>query len=603
MSKTNNNILETEPTNALYGKFRPLESKNGALIVDVDLSGDTDGLASEATLNSLNLKVSKGADQTLITAQQNVIYGRESGGGLRANEINTDGELKIFNNESDIANDPDNITTALKVQNLCVNNDNTSNLITTRCSSRGITTLGTFNNTPPTLTDGNHEELQLDTDGNLKTHDSILGKNFIHNTDPSEVIGVGATVERPFVVVGGCNDVEGAGLTQINPLQVQNNGVLMANITDGVDSKASDNPSHSLTTTLQGRTTITDRTTAIFLKSEATGELNVKNPDIITQAGTSTIGESTEAPIFYNGLHDGVNNLMRVSVCNEYGEQYVDDIRGRYGVATSTNLNTVLTGTVKEQKQVLIAGADVPSNPTQLNNITVDNDGLLKIGDTRSGELTDDHPDTDKRQEVYVSARVKADGSLLVKNLASSTFLPIRSSFVNYTTSINPISNTTIWNNNNVANDVGNHFRWWNMEHNYNYANIFFNIHQGTNQPSIAPFITGSYPLYDKNNVPLIDPTTGAQLTNICILQILSSDSAIDISGLSYHDLQGRVNYSQQIILFEDLLNTDGISNNFVGSYHGYIPHQYFIFVLRCASSSVGTVPTQNIRIGRTSRA
>jgi len=56
---------------------------------------DTEAQAIDATLSSLNTKISQGSDATLVSAQQVLLYGRDSGGGLDAVQINGSGELVV----------------------------------------------------------------------------------------------------------------------------------------------------------------------------------------------------------------------------------------------------------------------------------------------------------------------------------------------------------------------------------------------------------------------------------------------------------------------------------------------------------------------------
>lgn len=632
------------------------------------MSGETDGLATEATLNLLNLKVSKGIDDTLASAQQNLVYGRQDGTTAKALKVNTDGELNVeceFNDSEktapNIFSSPENPTAkSLKVVPMLLNESGTQYIFQkTQNDALGLAqdTHPLPVNLPHGITYGGGATAQnrsfalkvkdIDVDGNNKQGELYVDVN----DDNKERVDTSTKLKLNTQLYG----VDTTNTAQSQSLRTDGLNSLMTtdkNITKGnqptavgaelqqvlMYGKKPDNTLQPLETlgdrllvdvlelTASGRITTSNALSSVqicgynttdnqfkTLITEQDGTLNTKDTSLTLQNGTATPADTATAQLVYSGLHDTGNNVMRTAKCNEFGEQYVDDMRGRFGASSGTNLNTTLTGSISEQKQVLIIGADNPINPTSLNNIKVDMNGLLKVGDTRTGEIASDHGDTDARQEVYVSTRVSStntmkclqsdtDGALLVKDLAPQTFKPLRNNFTLHSTTINPFTTTTLWNNNQVANTALNKFRWFDMTASYNYADIYFNFHQGTNQPLIAPILIGAYPLYDKNNVPIIDIVNGTQTTEILIVQILSSDAPIDISGMTYLDLQTRINYSEQIILHQDELNTDGISRNYLGSYHGFIPNQYFMFVLRSAGGTIGTAPSQDIRIGLSSR-
>jgi len=56
---------------------------------------DTEAQAIDASLTSLNAKISQGSDAALTSAQQVLLYARDSGGGLDALQVNGSGELKV----------------------------------------------------------------------------------------------------------------------------------------------------------------------------------------------------------------------------------------------------------------------------------------------------------------------------------------------------------------------------------------------------------------------------------------------------------------------------------------------------------------------------
>ena len=77
--------------------LRALKSDDqGRLMVDIDTDGV--GLGTEATLADLNTKVTQGEDDTLVVAQQNLIYGRKDDAptGLRAMKVNDNGAMYSF---------------------------------------------------------------------------------------------------------------------------------------------------------------------------------------------------------------------------------------------------------------------------------------------------------------------------------------------------------------------------------------------------------------------------------------------------------------------------------------------------------------------------
>ena len=58
---------------------------------------NTNDLATETTLDTLNEKITKGDNDTLVTAQQTLIYGLDTGGTIRALQNATDGALNVYN--------------------------------------------------------------------------------------------------------------------------------------------------------------------------------------------------------------------------------------------------------------------------------------------------------------------------------------------------------------------------------------------------------------------------------------------------------------------------------------------------------------------------
>ena len=58
---------------------------------------DTSGLATQATLLDINNKITKGNNDTLDTAQQTLVYGRDTQGTIRALQNAPDGPLNVYN--------------------------------------------------------------------------------------------------------------------------------------------------------------------------------------------------------------------------------------------------------------------------------------------------------------------------------------------------------------------------------------------------------------------------------------------------------------------------------------------------------------------------
>jgi len=80
---------------------------------------------------------------------------------------------------------------------------------------------------------GDSKHLLTDSDGRLQV-DVIDGstplKTFTYQTDPSEPLTSGQSIDRHFVVIGGCDQING-NFDEINPLQVDSNGkITISNI-------------------------------------------------------------------------------------------------------------------------------------------------------------------------------------------------------------------------------------------------------------------------------------------------------------------------------------------------------------------------------------
>lgn len=83
----------------------------GRLMVDIDTDGV--GLATEATLSDLNTKITTGEDDQLTGAQQVLMYGRKDSSptGLYAMKVNSNGALHVLPSYSFITNNVDTLAT------------------------------------------------------------------------------------------------------------------------------------------------------------------------------------------------------------------------------------------------------------------------------------------------------------------------------------------------------------------------------------------------------------------------------------------------------------------------------------------------------------
>lgn len=166
-----------------------------------------------------------------------------------------------------------------------------------------------------------------DTDGHLQV-DVLTGggetKTFTYNQDPSETVVSGTPVDKQFVVVGGCDQVNTA-FDEINPLKIDSSGHL----------------------TVNG----------------------------ITQAqGDATHPDTAYKQKVYVGLHDQGNNLIRTARCDANGDL----------VVVNSSINAGSDATLSTAQQVVAYGRDQSGNLDALN---VDNNGHLKItvNDIESG--------------------------------------------------------------------------------------------------------------------------------------------------------------------------------------------------------------------------
>ena len=107
----------------------------GRLMVDIDR--DSVGLATEASLqlvdaniSNIDGKITQGSDAALTNAQQVLIYGRDSGGGLDALQVNGSGELIVTSGSSTHSGSQANLMNAVSATN-----GTNSNVITTTSSS------------------------------------------------------------------------------------------------------------------------------------------------------------------------------------------------------------------------------------------------------------------------------------------------------------------------------------------------------------------------------------------------------------------------------------------------------------------------------------
>jgi hypothetical protein len=92
-----NELKEINLTNTGFLKVDLAGSSGGAIEANVDITGNSIGLATEATLSALNTKLTVGDDDTLTEALQTVVYGRKDAtpSGLRAIKADDLGRLMV----------------------------------------------------------------------------------------------------------------------------------------------------------------------------------------------------------------------------------------------------------------------------------------------------------------------------------------------------------------------------------------------------------------------------------------------------------------------------------------------------------------------------
>jgi hypothetical protein len=353
--------------------------------------------------------------------------------------------------------------------------------------------------------------------------------------------------------------------------------------------------------------------TARYLEVDATGSLLVSPTKGLYDTVNTSPADTEVLQKVALTLHDNTNSLLKTAKCNEFGEQIIDDYRGRMGLTTGTNPSQTLTATIKEFKQILMAGADSPTSATAVNQSVVDSQGALNVRlnnseDRIDGGLATTKPLTDTFP-IGVSllhntvgsnmmvAQCDNSGHQYISIQGGTTLKQTQSQFVSYTTSHNLAGAGQHFIPKNNTPNVGNDYGWYKVNNVSNYSKLFLIVElpQTANTNTITPYTyTGTNPLLNPNGVPLIDYLLGGNIQDFITIDIVWEDAPIDTSALSFGDVVGRVAHHQQFILTKHT-NSAG-TESYSGSIQVPILQQYFMPYLHCQGTSIATSPIQIVR-------
>jgi len=212
---------------------------------------------------------------------------------------------------------------------------------------------------------GDSKHLLTDTDGRLQV-DVIDGsaplKTFTYQTDPSEPIPSGQSVDRGFFVIAGVDQVN-SNFDEINPLQVDSNGkITISNIALAQATQTPADTSYKQKVFLG----LHDVSGSVIRTAQSDGSGNLK---VSIEAGGSTADSTSANQITTHNKLDTIDSVLDNAEAHLGNiETNTDKITQGYDATISSGGNGLM--------QVLAYGLDSSGNLDALN---VDNNGHLKI--------------------------------------------------------------------------------------------------------------------------------------------------------------------------------------------------------------------------------
>jgi hypothetical protein len=234
---------------------------------------------------------------------------------------------------------------------------------------------------------GDSKHLLTDTDGRLQV-DLIDGgtplKTFTYQTDPSELLTSGQSVDRHFVVIGGCDQING-NFDEINPLQVDANGkITISNIALAQATQTPADTAYKQKVFLG----LHDVSGAVIrtAQSDASGNLKVST-DKITQGYDATISSGGDG-LFQSLVYgrDSSGNLDALNVDNNgHLKIAVDTVenKGTQGNIQNATLNFGSTSSSVDvsdfnHANILYEDSNTSSFDDPVLEVSVDNTNFYK---------------------------------------------------------------------------------------------------------------------------------------------------------------------------------------------------------------------------------
>ena len=373
---------------------------------------------------------------------------------------------------------------------------------------------------------------------------------------------------------------------------------------------------------------------------DSNGKLSVNTG--LTQNATTTPAESTEAQLVYLGIHDDANNVIRTAKSNAVGELIVSDQAGRFGMTSGATTNEALTGGITETKKVILAGVDIPNAPTAINSVAVGSQGFIStdpqnqsLAPTDAGQFPIPIGGSyhhrvaltgyDDPTSVSQINGVKVDAGGRLNNLAFGQYLNSDPSLSNLdfhsltlksdgrlrTQSNIAMTNitqsiTTATTNHNLATTENfipkentpsgaNNWGWFDCNStSYNLVHYFLEIPNSANNNVFSGFGTLSLTSFiDKDNIPIIDLTTGTTPNEFFIVEFAFAGTPFDTSGSTIVLNEHRISKQRMIVY------NSSIENVFRGRISDLKPlDRYMMPIYRALGSSIGSAPVQNYAFG-----
>jgi hypothetical protein len=272
-----------------------------------------------------------------------------------------------------------------------------------------------------TSADGSGDSLNIlvNSSGRLQC-DIIDGstplKTFTYQTDPSEPLTSGQSIDRQFVVIGGCDQING-NFDEINPLQVDSNGkITISNIAlaQATQTPADTTYKQKVFLGLHDVSGSVIRTA----QSDGSGNLKVAN-DKITQGYDATISSGGNG-LFQSVVYgrDSSGNLDALNVDNNgHLKIAVDTVENKGSTGNLVNNSSLASGALSSA--VNISDFNIANIAVEDSSITVFDDYEILVSENDSNYYL--------LSTIFTSVRnSKREGTLLNQSLHGWKYLKIK---------------------------------------------------------------------------------------------------------------------------------------------------------------------------------